>query len=192
MDDLLAGTRTIISKGNEWSKNGFNPGATPNPTKNIWSQGSDQQDAAPFRPEGPVFEFHPVRSYTTAMRDSVASPVELYEVRGYHGVMIVDEPGRFGTDASPAEFATPQHAYEYARLVTTLCGGVVFHNRAGQSGQLMTASALLAKTPKPTDAEIDAAMNGNICRCGTYQRIRAAVHMAAGTTRAASVTGNKT
>jgi isoquinoline 1-oxidoreductase alpha subunit len=39
---------------------------------------------------------------------------------------------------------------------------------------------LLAKTPKPTDAEIDTAMNGNICRCGTYQRIRRAIHRAAG------------
>jgi len=49
-----------------------------------------------------------------------------------------------------------------------------------QSGQIMSAAALLAKTPKPTDAEIDSAMNGNICRCGTYQRIRSAIHRAAG------------
>jgi aerobic-type carbon monoxide dehydrogenase small subunit (CoxS/CutS family) len=49
-----------------------------------------------------------------------------------------------------------------------------------QSGQLMSAAALLAKTPKPTDAQIDAAMSGNICRCGTYQRIRRAIHRAAG------------
>ena len=49
-----------------------------------------------------------------------------------------------------------------------------------QSGQLMTAAALLARNPSPTDAEIDAAMEGNICRCGTYQRIRAAIHLAAG------------
>ena len=48
-----------------------------------------------------------------------------------------------------------------------------------QSGQIMSASALLAKTPKPSDADIDAAMAGNICRCGTYQRIRAAIHRAA-------------
>jgi isoquinoline 1-oxidoreductase subunit alpha len=48
-----------------------------------------------------------------------------------------------------------------------------------QSGQIMTASALLAKTPHPTDAEIDDAMSGNICRCGTYDRIRAAIHQAA-------------
>jgi len=47
-----------------------------------------------------------------------------------------------------------------------------------QSGQVMAAAALLAQKPKPTDAEIDTAMSGNICRCGTYQRIRTAVHRA--------------
>jgi aerobic-type carbon monoxide dehydrogenase small subunit (CoxS/CutS family) len=50
-----------------------------------------------------------------------------------------------------------------------------------QSGQIMSAAALLAAKPKPTDADIDAAMSGNICRCGTYQRIRRAIHRAAGT-----------
>ena len=49
-----------------------------------------------------------------------------------------------------------------------------------QAGQLMSAAALLARTPRPTDQDIDAAMAGNICRCGTYQRIRAAIHSAAG------------
>ena len=49
-----------------------------------------------------------------------------------------------------------------------------------QAGQIMQAAALLAKTPKPTDAQIDNAMNGNICRCGTYTRIRAAIKTAAG------------
>jgi isoquinoline 1-oxidoreductase alpha subunit len=49
-----------------------------------------------------------------------------------------------------------------------------------QSGQIMSAAALLAKTPKPNDSDIEAAMSGNVCRCGTYQRIRAAVHRAAG------------
>ncbi|MGB8338592.1 MAG: (2Fe-2S)-binding protein [Burkholderiales bacterium] len=49
-----------------------------------------------------------------------------------------------------------------------------------QSGQIMSATALLTKTPKPTDADIDAAMSGNICRCGTYNRVRAAIHEAAG------------
>ena len=48
-----------------------------------------------------------------------------------------------------------------------------------QAGQLMSAAALLAKTPKPTDAQIDAAMNGNLCRCATYLRIRQAIHRAA-------------
>jgi isoquinoline 1-oxidoreductase alpha subunit len=49
-----------------------------------------------------------------------------------------------------------------------------------QSGQIMQAAAFLAKTPHPTDDQIDQAMAGNICRCGTYVRIRAAIHAAAG------------
>ena len=49
-----------------------------------------------------------------------------------------------------------------------------------QSGQIMSAVALLAKNKKPSDADIDAAMSGNVCRCGTYQRVRAAIHKAAG------------
>ena len=48
-----------------------------------------------------------------------------------------------------------------------------------QSGQIMSAVALLKSKPKPTDADIDAAMQGNLCRCGTYQRIRSAIHRAA-------------
>jgi len=54
-----------------------------------------------------------------------------------------------------------------------------------QSGQIMSAVALLTKKPNPTDADIDDAMSGNICRCGTYQRIRKAIH------RAASAAGGK-
>ncbi|MDE3198106.1 MAG: (2Fe-2S)-binding protein [Acidobacteriota bacterium] len=59
-----------------------------------------------------------------------------------------------------------------------------------QVGQMMSAAALLAKIPKPTDRDIDVAMNGNLCRCGTYLRIRAAVHKAAdlaGSSKSASV-----
>jgi isoquinoline 1-oxidoreductase subunit alpha len=52
-----------------------------------------------------------------------------------------------------------------------------------QSGQLMQAAALLSTTPQPTDADIDRVMRGNICRCGTYTRIRAAIHTAATTAR---------
>jgi isoquinoline 1-oxidoreductase alpha subunit len=50
-----------------------------------------------------------------------------------------------------------------------------------QSGQIMSAIGLLSENPKPTDADIDGAMDGNVCRCGTYQRIRAAIHEAART-----------
>jgi isoquinoline 1-oxidoreductase alpha subunit len=55
-----------------------------------------------------------------------------------------------------------------------------------QSGQIMSASALLAQTPHPTDADIDAAMTGNICRCGTYVRIRAAIKQAGHSTTVAT------
>jgi len=51
-----------------------------------------------------------------------------------------------------------------------------------QAGQIMSATALLKSNPKPTDADIDAAMGGNLCRCGTYIRIRRAIHAAAGQT----------
>ncbi|MBZ5602210.1 MAG: (2Fe-2S)-binding protein [Acidobacteriia bacterium] len=54
-----------------------------------------------------------------------------------------------------------------------------------QSGQIMTAAALLAKTSHPSDADIDEALHGNICRCGTYQQIRAAIHRAAAIGRGA-------
>lgn len=53
-------------------------------------------------------------------------------------------------------------------------------------GQIMSAAALLKRTPSPTDEEIDAAMSGNICRCGTYLRIREAIHRAAGSAGGAS------
>jgi isoquinoline 1-oxidoreductase alpha subunit len=62
----------------------------------------------------------------------------------------------------------------WAKLDVVQCGYC-------QSGQIMSAVALLEKTPKPTDKDIDDAMSGNICRCGTYPRIRAAIHEAAGT-----------
>jgi len=57
-----------------------------------------------------------------------------------------------------------------------------------QAGQIMSAAALLVNTPKPTDADIDRAMNGNLCRCGTYIRIRQAIHKAAGTPSRATQT----
>jgi isoquinoline 1-oxidoreductase alpha subunit len=71
--------------------------------------------------------------------------------------------------------ATPQgKALQQAWLETQVvqCGYC-------QSGQIMSAAALLVDKPKPTDADIDSAMSGNVCRCGTYQRIRAAIHRAA-------------
>ena len=60
-----------------------------------------------------------------------------------------------------------------------------------QSGQIMQAAALLKQKPKPTDADIDSAMKGNICRCGTYQRIREAIKIAANKTTASRPATNK-
>ena len=57
-----------------------------------------------------------------------------------------------------------------------------------QAGQIMSAAALLTTTPKPTDADIDRAMTGNVCRCGTYSRIREAIHKAASLTPARNQT----
>ncbi len=81
-----------------------------------------------------------------------------------------------GADVTTIEGLSPDgsHALQRAweELDVPQCGYC-------QAGQLMSAAALLAKTPKPTDADIDAAMNGNICRCATYLRIRQAIHRAA-------------
>jgi len=60
-----------------------------------------------------------------------------------------------------------------------------------QSGQIMQAAALLKQKPKPTDADIDSAMKGNICRCGTYQRIREAIKLAANKTTASKPAAGK-
>lgn len=60
-----------------------------------------------------------------------------------------------------------------------------------QSGQIMSAAALLAEKPKPTDADIDAMMGGHICRCGTYNRIRRAIHRAANTAKAMGSKGGE-
>ncbi len=56
-----------------------------------------------------------------------------------------------------------------------------------QAAQILAAAALLTQTPKPTDADIDRAMSGNLCRCGTYSRIRQAIHKAAGTATSTAV-----
>lgn len=138
---ILQGTNSIISNFNEWTKNhgDIDPAAIPAPNHPFWSRGSDQSNGAPFKPSGPVLEFHPVRNYTTAMRDAVASPIELYEVQGYTAPLLIDEPGRMGTNPHDARFSDPVEVHRYARLISTLCAGCVMHNWFGQRGLLMDA-----------------------------------------------------
>ncbi|WP_395672550.1 (2Fe-2S)-binding protein [Inquilinus sp.] len=87
----------------------------------------------------------------------------------------VDSVGDSAVTTIEAIGGTPQGAAlqkAWLELEVVQCGYC-------QSGQIMSAAALLRDTPKPTDDDIDAAMSGNVCRCGTYQRIRAAIHKAA-------------
>ena len=90
-------------------------------------------------------------------------------------ITTVDSIGESAITTIEAIGQTPQGAAlqkAWLELEVVQCGYC-------QSGQIMSAAALLKDTPKPTDDDIDAAMSGNVCRCGTYQRIRAAIHKAA-------------
>ena len=98
-------------------------------------------------------------------------------------------------DGQPVRSCSVTAASAVGKAITTiegLAGGDTLHAVQGawlnrdvaqcgycQSGQIMTATALLSEQPQPSDADIDAAMAGNVCRCGTYQRIREAIHEAA-------------
>ncbi len=90
---------------------------------------------------------------------------------------IVPASGVQGADVTTIEGLSPDGSHPLQRAWEEVdvpqCGYC-------QAGQIMSAAALLAKNPKPTDADIDADMGGNICRCATYLRIRAAIHRAAG------------
>jgi isoquinoline 1-oxidoreductase alpha subunit len=91
-------------------------------------------------------------------------------------ITTVDSIGESAITTIEAIGQTPQGAAlqkAWLELEVVQCGYC-------QSGQIMSAATLLKDTPKPTDNDIDAAMSGNVCRCGTYQRIRAAIKHAAG------------
>ncbi|HVB33044.1 MAG TPA: (2Fe-2S)-binding protein [Patescibacteria group bacterium] len=85
-----------------------------------------------------------------------------------------------GKNITTIEGISPNHSHPlqqaWVELDVPQCGYC-------QSGQIMSAASLLAKNSNPTDAEIDEAMTGNICRCGTYQQIKAAIHLAAAIAR---------
>jgi isoquinoline 1-oxidoreductase alpha subunit len=95
----------------------------------------------------------PIRSCMTAMSDAEGKSVTTIEG--------LDEDGEHTLQEAWLELGVPQCGY---------C----------QTGQIMSAAALLKEKPKPTDEDIDNAMSGNLCRCGTYTRIRAAIKQAAG------------
>lgn len=95
----------------------------------------------------------PVRSCSVPVSALSGKPVVTIEG--------LDKDGQHPLQKAWAELSVPQCGY---------C----------QSGQIMSAAALLAKTPKPSDEQINQAMSGNLCRCGSYPRIRAAIHKAAG------------
>ena len=86
------------------------------------------------------------------------------------GRQVTTIEGAMGSGATGREARAVQEAWN--RLDVVQCGFC-------QPGQIMSAVALLSAIPRPTDADIDAAMTGNLCRCATYQRIRAAIHEAA-------------
>ncbi|WFU21808.1 (2Fe-2S)-binding protein [Bradyrhizobium sp. CB1717] len=91
-------------------------------------------------------------------------------------ITTVDSVGESAVTTIEAIGQTPQGAAlqkAWLELEVVQCGYC-------QSGQIMSAAALLKDTPKPADHDIDAGMSGNVCRCGTYQRIRAAIKHAAG------------
>src|SRR5215813_10114090 len=94
---------------------------------------------------------------------AVRSCVTLASAAAGHKITTIEGLSKDGTHAV-------QRAW--AELDVVQCGYC-------QSGQILSAASLLAQKPKPTDADIDTAMNGNLCRCGTYLRIRQAVHRAA-------------
>ncbi|MFZ4068912.1 MAG: (2Fe-2S)-binding protein [Caulobacterales bacterium] len=93
-------------------------------------------------------------------------------IEGLAGTKIVTIEGLAAAGDHPVQVA-------WRKLDVVQCGYC-------QSGQIMSAAALLANTPKPTDADIDAAMAGNVCRCASYARVRAAIKEAAGMNSAAA------
>jgi hypothetical protein len=134
--EAVAPYTVLVSGGNEWSKNGFDPQSLPTPPLPWWSRGSDIGDAAPPIPNGATFsEFHPRRDLPKSLDDAVASATWL-RGRGY-GKLIADEPPRMGRDGSAPEYADPQVCWQFGRLYATEWAGAVFHSRSGQTSTLM-------------------------------------------------------
>jgi len=131
----LRGTMSLISGGNEWSKNGFYPPSLPDPANgNIWSRGSDVGDMTPVRPIGPFNLFHPRRDFFKSLDDSVASADWIYHQENMKVPLVVDEPPRMGFEGSAAVYEDPNVCWQFARNYFTMCAGAVFHNRLTMNG----------------------------------------------------------
>lgn len=138
MADLLRGSATLLSGGNEAAKNGWNPGDLTDPGM-LWSRGSGTADEKPFTPTGSFAEFHPVRSMPTMMRDAVASPLTIDLDYQIHIPLVIDEPIGFAeVDKDNSRSADPRIAYRLARHYATECAGAVFHNDSGMRCQVMS------------------------------------------------------
>lgn len=136
--DALRGTQTLLSGGNEWGKNGWNPGELTDPGM-LWSRGSDLSDKAPYKPFASFAEFHPVRGIARTLMDAVASPVFIHDTLGLAGPLVIDEPLGFADADQPGRrSADPFVAWQLGRLYGTMNGGACFHNDNGMRGQLMT------------------------------------------------------
>ena len=139
--DRLRGTSTLLSGGNEFSKNGFDPTVLPNPGM-FWSRGSDQGDRQPVKPYGSFAEFHPRRDLPASLLDSVASPVTLYGW-GLNVPLIIDEPIGFAEGDKPgSRSADPRLAWRLARHYSTEAAGAVYHNDSGMRCQPMSTRVL--------------------------------------------------
>lgn len=132
----LRGSASLLSGGNEWHKNGFNPGELSSPDM-LWSRGSDLGDNAPYRPYGSFAEFHPRRDLPASLMDTVASPTFIYGANELNAPLIIDEPPRMGQDGSGPDYANPRVCYKFARHYSTECAGAVFHSRSGQRSEVM-------------------------------------------------------
>ena len=147
LGDLLGGAYCLLSGGNEFPKNGWNPKELTAPASGVWwSRGSSTSNPDPFEPmpNGATFiEFHPTRSLPTMLYDTAASPTNLLFEKKLNLPLIIDEPIGFAeADVRDKRSGSPKMAWQLARIYSALCAGVVYHNDQSQRGLLMTGNIL--------------------------------------------------